>query len=290
MRETEGDSRKTGWRIGSMCSSFLTIFVTTVISLLLRLVVMLSEFSARVAGTAQRDGTIEIDNKVPVSLDDEEGQRLDRLKQSIAVRTSEIVDAKRKGSSQTIQPIGMTQETPGSKKGTRVIDKDAKVVMRAATAEDTGLVLTFIKELARFEEMEDSVVASSDILLESLYPKNDSRASNANVVILEIDGAPAGFVLYFYNFSTFLGKRGLYIEDLYVREEFRGRGFGRQLLKHVCGIALNENCGRVEWWCLDWNKSAIQFYLGLGAEAMSDWTVYRLSEESISRIAAGTTP
>ena len=288
MREMEGDSRKTGWRIGSACSSFLSIFITTVISLLLRLVVVLSEFSARVAGTAQRDGAKKKDDKMHVSLDDEEEQRRERLKQSIAVRTSEIVDARRKGISQTIQPTGMTQENPGSRKGIRVIDKDAKVVMRPATVEDTGLVLTFIKELARFEEMEDSVVASNDILLESLFPKSDGRASNAKVVILEIDGAPAGFVLYFYNFSTFLGKRGLYIEDLYVREEFRGRGFGRQLLKHVCEIALKENCGRVEWWCLDWNKSAIQFYLGLGAEAMSDWTVYRLSEESISRIAAGT--
>lgn len=272
-----------------MCSSFLSIFVTTFISLLLRMVVELSEYSARVADTAQRDGATKRYNEVPVSFDEKEGQRIDRLKQSIAIKTSEIVDARRKGSSQPIQPTGMIQANPAGRKEMRKIDKDAKVVLRPAEVEDTGLILTFIKELARFEEMEDSVVASSETLLESLYPKNNSRASNANVVILEIDGVSAGFVLYFYNFSTFLGRRGIYIEDLYVREEFRGRGFGTQLLKHVCGIALKENCGRVEWWCLDWNKSAIQFYLGLGAEAMSDWTVYRLSDESISRIAAGTT-
>lgn len=160
------------------------------------------------------------------------------------------------------------------------------ISIRSATISDTDLILTFIKELARFEEMESSVVASAELLQESLFPSNVQAASNAEVVILEIDGQPAGFALYFYNFSTFLGKKGLYIEDLYVRQQYRGKTYGKQLLKHVCQIALKKNCGRVEWWCLDWNEQAINFYIGLGAEAMKDWTVFRLSEDKIRDIGS----
>lgn len=165
----------------------------------------------------------------------------------------------------------------------------SKVSMRLAEVADTALILTFIKELARFEEMEDSVVATVSILQESLFPSDPSVKSNAEVVILEIDGKPAGFSLYFYNFSTFMGKQGLYIEDLYVREEYRGKGYGSQLLRHICRNAEKKDCGRVEWWCLDWNERAIKFYLGLGAEAMTDWTVYRLSEDKIRETAANPT-
>ena len=161
-----------------------------------------------------------------------------------------------------------------------------RVSIRKATISDTGLILTFIKELARFEEMESSVVASVELLQESLFPSPLQTVSNAEVVILEIDGQPAGFALYFFNFSTFLGKKGLYIEDLYVREQYRGKTYGKQLLKHVCQIAQKKNCGRVEWWCLDWNEQAINFYIGLGAEAMKDWTVFRLSEDKIRDIGS----
>ena len=160
------------------------------------------------------------------------------------------------------------------------------ISIRSATVIDTDLILTFIKELARFEEMESSVVASAELLQESLFPSNVQTVSNAEVVILEIDGQPAGFALYFYNFSTFLGKKGLYIEDLYVRQQYRGKTYGKQLLKHVCQIALKKNCGRVEWWCLDWNEQAINFYTGLGSEAMKDWTVFRLSEDKIRDIGS----
>ena len=162
------------------------------------------------------------------------------------------------------------------------------VVMRAAVAEDVDLILGFIKELARFEEMESSVVATPSILRDSLFPSANSKPSNAEVIILEINGVASGFALYFYNFSTFLGKPGLYIEDIYVRQEYRGNGYGKQLFRRICETAQNKNCGRVEWWCLDWNEQAIRFYVdGLGAEAMKDWTVYRLSEERIKEVAEG---
>ena len=163
------------------------------------------------------------------------------------------------------------------------------VIMRAAVADDVDLILGFIKELARFEEMESSVVATPSILRDSLFPSANNKPSNAEVIILEINGVPSGFALYFYNFSTFLGKAGLYIEDIYVRQEHRGQGYGRQLFSKICATALNRNCGRVEWWCLDWNEQAIKFYVdGLGAEAMKDWTVYRLSEDRIKEVARGT--
>lgn len=165
-----------------------------------------------------------------------------------------------------------------------------RVSIRKATISDTGIILTFIKELARFEEMESSVVASVELLQESLFPSALQTVSNAEVVILEIDGQPAGFALYFFNFSTFLAKKGLYIEDLYVREQYRGKTYGKQLLKHVCQIAMQKNCGRVEWWCLDWNEQAINFYIGLGAEAMKDWTVFRLSEDKIRDIGSMPIP
>eukprot|EP00596_Hydrurales_sp_CCMP1899_P009258 CAMPEP_0119036482 /NCGR_PEP_ID=MMETSP1177-20130426/4209_1 /TAXON_ID=2985 /ORGANISM="Ochromonas sp, Strain CCMP1899" /LENGTH=158 /DNA_ID=CAMNT_0006996409 /DNA_START=469 /DNA_END=945 /DNA_ORIENTATION=+ len=155
--------------------------------------------------------------------------------------------------------------------------------MRIAEKKDTDLILSFIKELAAYEEMESSVIATSSIIQESLFP--EGTPSKAEVIILELDEVPIGFALYFYNFSTFLGKYGLYIEDLYVRKEFRGKGYGKGLIENVCQRALLKDCGRVEWWCLDWNKKAIDFYLNLGAEAMVDWTVYRLSEKQIREIA-----
>jgi GNAT superfamily N-acetyltransferase len=165
------------------------------------------------------------------------------------------------------------------------LDSSVSVDMRIAKKEDTDLILSFIKELARYEEMESSVVATTSILQESLFPADITTPAKAEVIILELDGVPVGFALYFYNFSTFLGKYGLYIEDLYVRKEFRGKGYGKGLIVNICQRAALKGCGRIEWWCLDWNKKAIDFYLSLGAEAMVDWTVYRLSETQIKEIA-----
>lgn len=165
------------------------------------------------------------------------------------------------------------------------LDSSVSVNMRIAKKEDTDLILSFIKELARYEEMESSVVATTSILQESLFPADTTTPAKAEVIILELNGVPIGFALYFFNFSTFLGKYGLYIEDLYVRKEFRGKGYGKGLIVNICQRAALKGCGRIEWWCLDWNKKAIDFYLSLGAEAMVDWTVYRLSETQIKEIA-----
>lgn len=101
-----------------------------------------------------------------------------------------------------------------------------------------------------------------------------------------MDNNPAGFALFFHNYSTFLCKHGIYIEDIYVREKYRGKGYGKYLLQSICSIAKDRDCGRVEWWCLDWNKPSIDFYLKLGAEAMSEWTVYRLNRQKIEEIAS----
>lgn len=165
------------------------------------------------------------------------------------------------------------------------LDSSVSINMRIAEKADTDLILSFIKELARYEEMESSVIATSSILQESLFPSDLTTPAKAEVIILELNGVPIGFALYFYNFSTFLGKYGLYIEDLYVRKEYRGLGYGKGLIVNICQRAALKGCGRIEWWCLDWNKKAIDFYLSLGAEAMTDWTVYRLSEKQIKEIS-----
>lgn len=153
--------------------------------------------------------------------------------------------------------------------------------IRKANITDSQLILDFIKELASYENLADKVVASIENIQTTLFCEHPK----AEVFILEADNNPAGFVLFFHNYSTFLGKHGLYIEDLYVREQYRGHGFGKALLKHVCQLAKERDCGRVEWWCLDWNKRSIDFYLSLGAEPMSDWTVYRLNKEQIEEMA-----
>jgi len=153
--------------------------------------------------------------------------------------------------------------------------------IRKAKIQDSEIILTFIKELAAYEELESEVIATIEDINNSLFSDNPK----AEVLLLEVDGNAAGFALFFHNYSTFLCKYGMYIEDIYVREEYRGAGLGKAFLKHICQIAKERNCGRIEWWCLDWNKPSIDFYLKLGAEAMSDWTVYRLNKTEIEKIA-----
>src|SRR5262245_946388 len=148
----------------------------------------------------------------------------------------------------------------------------APLGIQRAGPDDVGLILSFIRQLAEYERLLDQVVASEELLREQLFGARPA----AEVVIARWAGEPAGFALYFHNFSTFLGRRGLYLEDLFVRPAFRGKGVGRALLAFLARTAVARGCGRLEWWVLDWNEPAIGFYRSLGAEPMNDWTVYRL--------------
>ena len=151
---------------------------------------------------------------------------------------------------------------------------------RYAERKDTALILQFIKELADYEKMLHEVVADEKILEEWLFDKQ-----KAEVIFALEEGKEVGFALFFHNFYTFLGRSGIYLEDLYVRPEWRGKGYGKGLLKKLAAIAVERGCGRLEWWCLDWNRPSIDFYLSLGAEPMSDWTVYRIAGEALQQIA-----
>ena len=160
---------------------------------------------------------------------------------------------------------------------------DMNFNIRKTTIQDSDLILTFIKELAAYEKLEHAVIGTIEDVKKTLF----SDQPKAHVLIAEVDQEPAGFALFFYNYSTFLCRYGIYIEDVYVREKYRGHGIGKAFFTHICQIAIQENCGRVEWWCLDWNKPSVDFYLKLGAEPMTDWTVYRLNRPQIERIAKG---
>ena len=151
---------------------------------------------------------------------------------------------------------------------------------RFANEADTPLILQFIRELAEYEHMLDQVVADEALLSNQLF-----QQKNAEVIFALENGKEVGFALFFHNFSTFLGRSGLYLEDLYVRPEHRGKGCGKALLQKLASIAEERNCGRMEWWCLDWNRPSIAFYRSLGAEPMDDWTVYRLTGETLARLA-----
>jgi len=151
-----------------------------------------------------------------------------------------------------------------------------------AGAADVPAILAFIRDLARFEKLEHEVAATEEALRESLF----GARKYAEVVFIEEEGERVGFALFFHNYSTFLGKPGLYLEDLYVRPEKRGRGYGRMLLGHLARLALARGCGRLEWWVLDWNQAALDFYRAIGAKPMSDWTVQRLAGEALQALAA----
>jgi GNAT superfamily N-acetyltransferase len=163
------------------------------------------------------------------------------------------------------------------------IDKKiAGFSIRYAEPKDVTQILQFIKELAEYEKLLDCVVATEKLLHEWLFEKN-----KAEVIFGELDGECVGFALFFHNFSTFLGRAGIYLEDLYIKPEFRGRGMGKAMLRYLAQITVERGCGRLDWACLDWNKPSIDFYLSLGAEALSEWTIYRLSGETLERFAQG---
>ena len=154
------------------------------------------------------------------------------------------------------------------------------LTFRTATEADTGLILQFIRALAEYEKMLDLVVADEELLADQLF-----RKKNAEVIFAVEEGKEVGFALYFHNFSTFLGRSGLYLEDLFVCPEYRGKGYGKAILKRLAAIAVERGCGRLEWSCLDWNKPSIDFYLALGATPMDEWTTYRLTGDTLTRFA-----
>lgn len=160
----------------------------------------------------------------------------------------------------------------------------ANFEIRTTTEADVPIILSLIRELAEYEREPDAVVATEAGLREVLFgPKR-----SAEVLLALENGGPVGFAVYFYNFSTWLGRPGLYLEDLFVRPDVRGKGYGRALLERLARVAQERGCGRMEWAVLDWNDPAIQFYRKLGAEPMNEWTVFRLTKEGIAKLARST--
>ena len=154
-------------------------------------------------------------------------------------------------------------------------------IVRPAHPGDCPIILAFIKQLAEYEKLAHEVVATEEKLQQTLFGEQPS----AEVIIAEYQGGAVGFALFFTNYSTFLAKPGIYLEDLYVQPDMRGRGFGKQLLSYLAQLAMERDCGRLEWWVLDWNQPAVDFYNSLGAEPMDDWTVNRLSGEPLAALA-----
>lgn len=157
-----------------------------------------------------------------------------------------------------------------------------ELTFRYAQESDTALILEFIKALADYEKMSNDVVATEELLKEWLFMQK-----KAEVIFALADGKEVGFALFFHNFSTFLGRGGIYLEDLFVKPEYRGKGIGKAIFKKLGAIARERGCGRLEWWCLDWNQPSIDFYRSMGAEAMDEWTVYRIAGEGLNRLADG---
>ena len=156
------------------------------------------------------------------------------------------------------------------------------ITIRPATAADAQLILDFIIELAVYEKAKHEVVTSVEEITETVL----SPDAKARALICSIDGKTAGYAVYFYNFSTWLGKNGIWLEDVYVTPAFRGQGAGKALLKHVAQIAVKENCGRFEWCVLNWNTPAIEFYESLGAKPLDEWTIYRVTGDALKKLAA----
>lgn len=154
------------------------------------------------------------------------------------------------------------------------------MTIRFATENDCALILHFIRDLAEYEKMADQVVASEELLREWIFEKQ-----KAEVLFVCEEGKELGFALFFHNFSTFLGRAGIYLEDLFVLQKYRGKGYGKALLKKLAQIAVERGCGRLEWSCLDWNSPSIDFYRSLGAIPMDDWTTYRLTGETLKKLS-----
>ena len=154
------------------------------------------------------------------------------------------------------------------------------VLFRFANRDDVPLILHFIRELAAYEKMLDDVTATEDLLREWVFEKN-----KAEVIFATESGKEIGFALFFHNFSTFLGKAGIYLEDLYVLPEYRGKGYGKALLKKLAQITMERGCGRLEWACLDWNRPSIDFYMSLKAAPLDQWTTYRLTGDTLKALA-----
>lgn len=148
-----------------------------------------------------------------------------------------------------------------------------------AQRKDVPEILSFIKALAEYEQMADEVVANEELLAHWIFDEK-----RAEVIFARENGENVGFALYFHNFSTFLGRAGIYLEDLFVKPQFRGRGYGKALLTELARIAVREGCGRLEWWCLDWNKPSIDFYKSMGAVPMEDWTVFRITGNTLKEL------
>lgn len=161
------------------------------------------------------------------------------------------------------------------------MNTENKFLIKKAVKEDASTILFFIKQLAEYENMSDDVTATTEKLEDTLFGKN----SNAECVIGYYENKPVGFAIFFQNYSTFLAKPGIYLEDLFVLPEMRGKGFGKLLLKHLAQLAVQRNCGRLEWSVLDWNTPAIDFYKSLEAKPMEEWTVFRLTGTSLTNLA-----
>jgi GNAT superfamily N-acetyltransferase len=155
------------------------------------------------------------------------------------------------------------------------------IQIRSATPDDVPQILTFVRELAEYEREPDAVVATEPMLSEALFGEQPW----AETVIADVDDTPVGFALFFHNFSTWTGRPGIYVEDLYVSPVARGTGVGKALLRHVAGLALDRGCARLEWAVLDWNQPAIDFYGAIGAQPMDEWTVQRVSGEALAQLA-----
>lgn len=156
------------------------------------------------------------------------------------------------------------------------------LAIRPATVEDAGVVLSFIRHLAEYEKLSHEVLATEETLRKTLF----SAKPSAEVVLAELSGEPVGFAIYFHNYSTFLAKPGLYLEDLFVLPAARGQGVGKALLIYLAQVAKERDCGRFEWWVLDWNEPAISFYKSLGSKPMDEWTVHRVTGDALTELAS----
>ena len=152
---------------------------------------------------------------------------------------------------------------------------------RFAQRGDEGIILDFIRRLAEYEKMSDEVVATEELLTEWIFDKNKAEV----IFALDESGKEVGFALFFHNFSTFLGRAGIYLEDLFVLPEYRGKGYGKDLLRQLAKIAVERKCGRLDWWCLDWNQPSIDFYKSLGAVPMDEWTTFRITGDTLTKMA-----